>query len=81
MQNETLSLLLNASNINDKIAILLNHGYTQVDIIKILHVSSKTITKIKKSIDNGQPIPERGKRGQPTKKKLQALLQLLSKKL
>ena len=58
-----LSLLLNAININDKIAILLNHGYTQVDIIKILHVSSKTITKIKKSIDNEQPVPARGKQG------------------
>ena len=68
MQNETLSLLINESNTNERIAILLRNGYTQDNIIKILHVSSKTITKVKKAIDNGDSVPARGKKGQPTKK-------------
>lgn len=68
MDNATVALLLYARNTHEQIAILLQRGMTQVDIIRILHVSSKTITKIKSALDKGQPIPDMGKRGQPTKK-------------
>ena len=68
MDNATVARILNAANIHEQIEILLRKGYTYSWIIQVLHVSSKTITKVKHSIDNGEPIPEVGKRGQPTKK-------------
>ena len=68
MNSATVARLINASNTHEQIAILLNEGYTHAMIINTLHVSSKTITKIKQSIDNGTSLPVIGKRGQPTKK-------------
>ena len=68
MKNSTVDLLLRTNNNHERIAILLHEGLTQENIIQILHVSSKTITKVKHALDNGEEIPECGKRGQPTKK-------------
>ena len=68
MKNSTVDFLLRTNNNHERIAILLHEGLTQENIIQILHVSSKTITKVKHALDNGEEIPECGKRGQPTKK-------------
>ena len=68
MNIETLARLENATNINEKIAILLNEKYSYEAIIKILRVSPKTISKVNSALKNGDDIPPVGKRGQPTKK-------------
>ena len=68
MDNETVAQIVIAASVHEQIEILLRKGCTFSVIIQILHVSSKTIAKIKHAIDNGEPVPAVGKRGQPTKK-------------
>ena len=68
MDNETVAQIVNAASVHEQIEILLRKGCTFSVIIQILHVSSKTIAKIKHAIDNGEPVPAVWKRGQPTKK-------------
>ena len=68
MDNATVARLLNATSVHEQIEILLRQNYKYEEIIQVLHVSSKTISKIKQAIIKGEPIPEVGKCGQPTKK-------------
>lgn len=66
IDGETVELLVNEKDINKKIAILLAKHLTHDMIAKILHVSSKTISNVKKSLDNSGEIPLRKKTGRPT---------------
>ena len=53
---------------NEKIAYLLEKGYTRDDIMKIIRCSPNTITKIKKSLESTGSIPDQLSPGRPSKK-------------